>query len=108
MFLLVAIVLLVFLPSPWNIVGFAVSLVLFVGEVLFWNRKVRGQRVRTGVHTLVGQTGTVLAPCHPNGQVRLGGEIWEARCDAGADRGDTVAVVAVDGLTLVVEQPPSS
>jgi membrane-bound serine protease (ClpP class) len=102
-FLLVAIVLLLLLPSSWNVVGFAVCLVLFVGEVLFWNRRVRGQRIRTGVGTMVGETGTVLSPCRPNGQVQLGGEIWEARCDAGADRGDTVLVVAVDGLTLVVE-----
>jgi membrane-bound serine protease (ClpP class) len=102
-FLLVAIVLLFLLPSPWDVVGFAISLVLFGGEVLFWNRRVRGQRVRTGVDTMVGETGTVLSPCRPDGQVQLGGEIWEARCDAGADRGDTVLVVAVDGLTLVVE-----
>ena len=102
--MLVAIVLLLFLPSPWNIVGAAISLGLFGGELLFWNRRVRGERVRTGVVTMVGETGTVLSPCRPNGQVRLGGEIWEARCDAGADRGDTVVVAAVDELTLVVER----
>ena len=101
--MLVAIVLLFLLPSPWDVVGFAISLVLFGGEVLFWNRRVRGQRVRTGVDTMVGETGTVLSPCRPDGQVQLGGEIWEAHCDAGADRGDTILVVAVDGLSLVVE-----
>ncbi len=104
MFLLVAIVLLLLLPSPWNIVGFAIGLVLFVGEVLFWNRRVRSQRVKTGVATMAGKTGTVLSPCRPNGQVQLGGEIWKARCDTGADQGDTVVVVAVDGLTLIVER----
>jgi membrane protein implicated in regulation of membrane protease activity len=75
MFLLVAIVLLLLLPSPWNIVGFAISLVLFGGEVLFWNRRVRGQRVRTGIDTMEGAIGTVLSPCLPDGQVQLGGEI---------------------------------
>jgi membrane protein implicated in regulation of membrane protease activity len=102
-FLLVAIVLLILLPSPWNIVAAVISLGLFGGELAFWNSRVRGERVQTGVVTIVGETGTVLSPCRPNGQVRLGGEIWEARCDAGADRGDTVVVVAVDRLTLVVE-----
>lgn len=102
--MLVAIVVLILLPSPWNIVGAAISLGLFGGELLFWNRRVRSERVRTGVVTMVGETGTVLSPCRPNGQVRLGGEIWEARCDAGADRGDTVVVAAVDELTLVVER----
>ena len=102
MFLLVAIVLLILLPSPWNIVGSLISLGLFGGELLLWNRRVRGRRVETGVVRMVGETGTVLSPCRPNGQVQLGGEIWEARCNAGADRGDAVVVVAVAGLTLVV------
>ena len=102
--MLVAIVLLIVVPSPWKIVAFAIGLALFIGELLFWNWRVRGQRVKTGVATMVGKTGTVLSPCRPNGQVQLGGEIWEARCDAGADRGDAVAVVAVDGLTLIVER----
>jgi membrane protein implicated in regulation of membrane protease activity len=101
-FLLVAIVLLILLPSPWNIVGSLISLGLFGGELLFWNRRVRGQHAQTGVVTIVGETGTVLSPCHPNGQVRIDGEIWEARCDEGADRGDPVVVVAVEGLLLVV------
>jgi len=45
----------------------------------------------------------VTEPCHPSGQVRLAGEIWAARCDQGADPGDTVRVVGRDDLTLVVE-----
>jgi membrane protein implicated in regulation of membrane protease activity len=35
--------------------------------------------------------------------VRLGGEIWEARCESGASPGDRVRVTGRDGLTLVVE-----
>jgi membrane-bound serine protease (ClpP class) len=48
-----------------------------------------------------------VAECRPAGQVRLDGEIWEARCDEGADRGDTVVVTGRDGLTLVVTPPPA-
>ena len=104
MFLLVAIVLLIVVPSPYKIVAFAIGLALFICELLFWNWRVRGQRVKTGVATMVGQTCTVLSSCLPNGQVQLRGEIWEARCDTGADRGDTVVVLAVEGLTLIVER----
>ena len=104
MFLILAFVLLIFLPSPWNLVAFAICLVLFVGELLFWNRTMRGRRKVVGAQTLVGRQAEVLAPCRPTGQVRIGGEIWEARCDAGADTGDTVRVVEVRGLTLVVER----
>ena len=46
----------------------------------------------------------MLAPCRPTGQVRIGGEIWEARCEAGADVGETVRVTGLDGLTLLVER----
>ena len=37
---------------------------------------------------------------HRHGE--LNGELWEARCAAGAARGDEVVVDEVDGLTLVV------
>lgn len=104
MFLILAIVLLIFVPSPWNLVAFTVCLVLFFGELLFWNRTMRGRRKVVGAQTLVGQEAEVVAPCRPTGQVRIGGELWEARCDAGADTGDTVRVVEVRGLTLLVER----
>ena len=55
------------------------------------------------MQTLVGRTATVTQACRPRGQVRVGGELWEARCDAGADPGDSVSVIAVERLTLVVE-----
>ena len=111
MFLLVAIVLLLLLRSPWNLVGFAICLVLFVGEVAFWHRRVRGQRKVVGAQTLIGKTGTLVSACRPHGQVRVGGEVWDARCDEGADVGEEVTVVGRDGLTLTVDradQPTSS
>ena len=103
MFLILAFVLLIFLPSPWGLVAFTICLVLFFGELLFWNRTMRGRRKVVGAQTLVGREAEVLAPCRPTGQVRIGGEIWEARCDAGADSGETVRVLEVRGLTLLVE-----
>jgi membrane-bound serine protease (ClpP class) len=103
-FLIVALVLLLLLASPWNIVGFAICFFLFIGEVLFWNGRVRGQRARVGAQTLIGQKATVVSTCRPDGQVRLAGEIWHARCETGADPGDTVVVTARDRLTLVVER----
>ncbi len=105
MFVFVALLLLLLLPSPWNLVGFAVGLALFVGEVLFWNRRVRGKRVQAGAETLIGEQAVVITECRPSGQVRLEGEIWDARCDAGADTGDTVVVTGRDDLVLVVERP---
>lgn len=102
--LIVAIVLLVVLPYPWNVIGFAGAAALFVVELIFWNRTMRGQRREVGVETLIGRTATVISPCTPMGQVRVAGEIWAARCEAGAATGETVTVTGVDELTLVVDR----
>jgi membrane protein implicated in regulation of membrane protease activity len=104
MLLLVAVVLLLVLPSPWGAIGFAVGLVAFGGEVVFWNARVRGRRASVGVETLVGTTATVTRACRPEGQVRAGGEIWAATCVEGADPGETVVVARQEGLRLVVER----
>jgi len=103
MLLIVAIVLLFVLSSPWNLVGFAVCLVLFLGELLFWQRTVRGRRAAVGADTLIGSEAKVFSPCRPDGQVQVAGEIWAASCAAGADSGALVRVVGRDGLKLVVE-----
>ena len=102
-FLVVAIVLLLVLPWPGSIIGLAAGLVCFGGEVLFWHRRVRRRRAAVGPQTLLGELGAVVSPCRPDGQVRVRGEIWGARCAAGADVGDTVEVVGRRRLTLLVE-----
>jgi membrane protein implicated in regulation of membrane protease activity len=47
--------------------------------------------------------------CAPDGQVRIDGEIWAARCAEGCGAGEAVTVTGVEGLTLVVERarPPT-
>jgi membrane-bound serine protease (ClpP class) len=102
-FLIVAFVLLVFVPTPWNFVAFGICLALFVSELTFWHHRVRGKPKQVGAHTLIGETATVISACRPLGQVRVGGEIWAARCEDGADPGEAVTVVGRDGLTLRVE-----
>jgi len=106
-FLLVALALLIVLPSPWRYVGFGVCFILFVGEVFFWNTRVRGRRAQVGVQTLIGQRAIAASALRPDGQVRVAGEIWHARCPDGADEGDTVTVIAREKLTLVVERVPA-
>jgi membrane protein implicated in regulation of membrane protease activity len=104
MFLLLGLVLVFFVPSPWNVVVLLACVGLFFGELALWNRTVRGHRKRVGAETLIGQAATVITACQPSGQVRLGGETWHARCDQGAKPGDQVVVRARDGLTLVVDR----
>lgn len=104
MFFFVALLLLLLLPAPWNLVGFVGGLVVFGSEVLFWNRRVRGRKVATGADTLIGSTAVAVSACRPGGQVRIQGEVWSARCEGGADAGEDVVVTGRDGLTLVVER----
>lgn len=103
MLIFLAIALLLLLPSPWGLVAFLVLLPLWVLELFGWNRTTKRHRRAVGAETLIGKEAVVSLPCLPLGQVRLDGEIWEARCDAGGRIGDRVRVTGRDGLTLVVE-----
>lgn len=106
MFLVLAFLLLLLAPDPWNIVGFIGCLVLFLGELWFWKGRVQHLPVRTGADTLVGRTATVVRALDPTGEIRIqdAAEVWAARCDGGAPEGSTVRVVGRDGLTLIVER----
>jgi membrane protein implicated in regulation of membrane protease activity len=101
---LIALLLAIFvLPSPWGVVALVVALVIDVIEVAFglWYSKRR--RPSVGADALLGAIGVALAELAPDGQVRVNGEIWRARCIEGCDAGEEVVVRGVDGLTLDVE-----
>ena len=87
-------------PLSWVLVVGAA--VVELAEAWFWWWLSHRRRPAVGVETMVGASATVITPCRPRGQVRIQGELWEARCERGADPGDLVEVVGVDGLTLVV------
>ncbi len=103
MLIVLAFVLLIFLPTPWNLWCFAAGLVLGIGEFFFWNRTVKHRRPVTGAQTLIGAEGVALSVCRPHGQVRVDGAIWTAECPAGVDAGDPIRVTARTDLTLTVE-----
>jgi membrane protein implicated in regulation of membrane protease activity len=101
---LIALLLAIFLlPSPWGLITVAVALVIDVLEITvgLWYSKRR--RSTVGTDTLVGVTGVAVGELLPEGQVKVNGEIWRARCEVGCDAGTTVVVRAVSGLTLEVE-----
>ncbi len=103
MFLLLALVLLIFVPWPWSLLAALLSCFAFVGEVAFWQRRIRGRKVRTGVENLVGSVGEVTEPLTPTGQIRVLGELWQARAPTELPSGTPVRVLKVQGLMLEVE-----
>jgi membrane-bound serine protease (ClpP class) len=103
MFFVLAVLLLILAPEPWDLAGAAACAGLGVLEVIYWQRRVRRQRVRTGVENLVGATGTAVVPLAPSGQVRVLGELWEARSAEPVPSGGAIRVLAVRGLELDVE-----
>jgi membrane-bound serine protease (ClpP class) len=103
MLIFLAVALLLLLSSPWNLIAFLVLLPLWVLELFGWNRTTKRHRKAVGAETLIGREAVVTLPCRPVGQVRLDGEIWEARCEAGASPGDRVRVTGREKLTLIVE-----
>jgi membrane protein implicated in regulation of membrane protease activity len=104
MLLLGAILLAIFvIPWPWGLFVVIAGGMLDIAESLVLMRWSRRRRPATGAEALIGQRAIVVTPCHPLGQVRIAGELWAARSEAGADLGDEVAVRGAEGLTLLVD-----
>jgi membrane protein implicated in regulation of membrane protease activity len=100
MLLLGAILLAIFfLPSPWGIVAILAGGLIDIAESLVLLKWSRRRRAVTGVEALIGKTAVVSSPT----QVRLAGELWEARSDRVLVPGDEVVVHGVEGLTLLVD-----
>jgi membrane protein implicated in regulation of membrane protease activity len=99
MLLLAGILLAVFVvPWPWGIVTVAVGGLLDIGESLAFVKWSRRRKAAVGAEALVGRTAVVATPT----QVRVAGELWQARSHAPLRVGESVVVLEVDGLTLVV------
>ena len=101
-----ALVLLHVVEGGWAIGLLAGTALLETGQTLFWLRHSQRRRAQVGVETLVGQLVEVTEDCRPLGLVRVQGELWRARCDGGASRGQRVRVAGLDGLTLEVVREP--
>jgi len=65
--------------------------------------KARQRPIVSGREELIGMRGVALADFSDRGPVRVHSEQWTARTDAAVKRGETIRVVAMDGLELLVE-----
>lgn len=112
MVLLLFLFLSTLVPWPWTLLVLATGVVAEIGEIKWGRKLARRWRAKTGAEAMVGQTAQVVEACMPDGRVRIAGELWQARCEAGARTGDTVRVERVRELTLdvvpVAEPDPGS
>jgi membrane-bound ClpP family serine protease len=91
------------LPSPWGWLAVFGAAIVELAEVFFWIWVSRRRAIRMGPEALIGAYGEAVTSCRPEGQVRIAGELWQARSSNGVDPGDRVRVLAREGLTLYVE-----
>jgi membrane protein implicated in regulation of membrane protease activity len=102
MLLLGAILLAIFvLPSPWGIIAVVAGGVFDITEsvvLLKWSRR---RKSPVGGDALIGRPARVVSPT----QVRVAGELWEARAAEPLRPGDQVEVTGAHDLTLEVSRP---
>ncbi len=104
MLFVAAVLLAIFvLDSPWGAVAVGLAGVVELSQTAFWIRRSKRKRVQVGAEAMIGARAEVVSTCRPSGQVRIEGELWQARCPGGADPGEHVRVLALEGLTLLVE-----
>jgi membrane protein implicated in regulation of membrane protease activity len=100
MLLLGAILLAIFVvPWPWGLVVVIAGGTIDVVESLAMLRWSRRRRAVTGGEPQKGQRAIVATPT----QVRIAGELWEARSSHVLVRGEEVVVRGVEELTLLVD-----
>ncbi len=94
---------LLLLDAPWSWAAVVVGAGVEVAESVFLLRWSRRRRATVGVEALVGRRAVAVTDLRPSGQVKFDGELWQARCEAGAAAGDAMVIRRIDGLTLEVE-----
>ncbi len=86
-------------------------MVVWLGWAVFTYRKGSHALERkpvSGLMDMKGMKGVVVRSLHPDGVVKIGGELWNARSVAGgAEPGTNVVVVSQQGLKLIVRAEES-
>lgn len=94
-----------FQVSPWLVWGLAAAIGAFFAFVVGSIFRSRRLPVMVGSQMLVGRAAVAHLPLDPSGTVYLEGEEWSAVAEGGpVGEGETVVVVAVEGLRLRVRR----
>jgi membrane-bound ClpP family serine protease len=88
----------------WGLI--AIMVVWAANAVFFYRIGSRALRRKpvSGLGSVVGERGKVVSALAPDGVVKIGNELWEARAAGGKlEIGEEVTVVEQDGLKLMVQ-----
>lgn len=89
----------------WGVVAPAVILtVLFFAVMLRYAWRSQSAKTTTGVEGLIGAVAVAKTAIAPRGSVVLQGELWDASSAESIAAGESVEVVAVEGLMLIVKR----
>ncbi len=94
------------LATQFEIVLAAVLLVIAAITVWLLIVGIRAQyrHIKTGKEALIGSKGVVTSALTPKGEIRIGGEFWQATTKDGAvPVGVDVQVLDMEGMFLVVK-----
>ncbi len=99
-----------FKSISWSIiVGCTTVTALFFLFIVGMGLKAQRLRPATGMQTLIGKTGEVIATLDPAGSVKINGELWKAQSLSGkVDISEKIVVREIKNLTLYVEQKQNS
>jgi len=50
----------------------------------------------------IGSRGRTITPISPKGYVRVNGELWQASSSSTIDAGEEIAIVGIEGMTLLI------
>jgi len=90
----------------WPLIAtFALLNAGFFMVVLGMAVKARRRAVVSGIEQMIGSRGVAVEDFDGDGHIRVHGEIWSAQSAHPVRKGEHVRVVALEGLTAIVEQP---
>ncbi len=84
------------------ILGIGIASALAFMGVVWVALRARNRPITTGIDELLGHTAIALDDFSGHGRVRIRGEVWQAETSAPVTRGQSLQVLALDGLVLRV------
>ena len=78
---------------------------LFFLVVITFGIKAQKRKPVTGIEGLIGEKGIAITDLHPEGEIKVHGEYWNAQCvDIDIVEGDEIEVIEINNLKLTVRK----